>query len=297
MKTFNPPPSQGFSLVELMVAMTIGLLIALVVTKAYLSGLATQGTQTDVSRAQESGRFAFELLARSIRKSGYRNPKAVGAPFCDGSDPTPPTTPRLVMMNDPSTIDATASNLTGSTSTIANSSDVIRVRYYGDGVIGGAADGTMLDCLGNSIPANTLEEDTLYVANDAANGNEPTLYCYASNAASAQPLIPGVESLQLLYGEDTDGDGSINRYVTAANVANVNHVRSVMVSVVTRTAGTRNAINLAQQTFNHFGTQYAPSNTAPTGDSGSIFSTPSPSDGRIRQHSTTVIALRNLCPY
>jgi hypothetical protein len=154
----------------------------------------------------------------------------------------------------------------------------------------------MVDCLGNSIAANTLEEDTLYVANDATNNNEPTLYCYASNAATALPLIPGVESLQLLYGEDTDGDGNINRYVTAANVTDPNNIRSVMVSIVTRTAGTANAVNRAQLTFNHFGIDYASGGTAPSGDAGSVFSTPSPSDGRTRQHSTTVIALRNLCP-
>jgi type IV pilus assembly protein PilW len=295
MKTSPLHRSRGISLIELMVAMTIGLLILLVVTQAYLSGLTTQRTQTDTGRAQESGRFAFELLARSIRKSGYRNPIAIGQQFCDGTDPTPPTTPRLVLFNDPSTVNLTSS----SSATIANLSDVIRVRYFGEGAIGGAADGTMVDCLGNSIPANTLEEDTLYVANDPnnpVNPNEPTLYCYASNAAMALPLIPGVESLQLLYGEDTDGDGNINRYVTAANVTNPNHIRSVMVSVITRTAGTANAVNLAQQTFNHFGIDYAPGGTAPSGDAGSVFSTPSPSDGRTRQHSTTVIALRNLCP-
>lgn len=296
MKPLSLHRSRGISLIELMIAMTIGLLIALGVTQAYLSGLGTQRAQTDVSRAQESGRFAFEILARSLRKAGYRNPKAVGQPFCDGTDSTPPAMPRLVFLNDPSAIDATTSNLSGSSSTIANLSDVIRVRYYGEGVVGGAADGTMVDCLGNAIAANTLQEDTIYIANDAGNGNEPTLYCYASNSGRAEPLIPGVESLQLLYGDDTDGDGSINRYVTAANATNPNHIRSVMVSVITRTAGTTNAVDLSQQIFNHFGTDYAPGNAAPSGDAGSVFTTSSPSDGRIRQHSTTVIALRNLCP-
>lgn len=295
MKNFHLQAPRGFSLVELMVAMTIGLLIALVVIQAYLSGLGTQQAQTDVSRAQEAGRFAFQLLGASIRKSGYRNPQSVGTPFCEGSAPT---TPRLVLLNDPSTINPAAANLSGSTATIANKSDVIRVRYYGEGVVGGAADGSIVDCLGNSIAANTLQEDTLYVANDANNNNEPTLYCYASNAATAQPLIPGVESLQLLYGEDTDttSDGIINRYVTASNVTNVNNIRSIMVSIVTRTPGTRSAIDRTQQTFNHFGTDYAAGAVAPSGDTGSVFKTTNPSDGRIRQLASTVIALRNLCP-
>ena len=60
-------------------------------------------------------------------------------------------------------------------------------------------------------------QDTIYVAADPANNNEPTLFCNTDNPAGPGnlALIPGVETMQLLYAEDTDGDTVANRYVPA----------------------------------------------------------------------------------
>ena len=275
----------GFTLVELLVALTIGLLITLVVTQAYLSGLGTQRAQTSLTRAQEASRFAFDALSKAIRRAGYKNPKATGLGFCDS-----PTVVRLVAGNDMASINPTAANLTGSTVTVLNSSDVVRVRYFGEGnTVTNTDDGTIRDCQGTPVAPNALVEETYYVAADTNNNNEPTLFCYSS--ASVVPevaLIPGVESLQILFGEDTDSDGSINGYVTAANIANANNVRSTMISIVTRTPEA-NAVDRSAQAINHFGSNYPA-----TGDPGNTFNTPA--DGRMRQHSVTTIALRNICP-
>lgn len=277
---------KGFSLIELLVAFAIGLLVALVVMQAYLSGLGTQRAQTDLGRAQESSRFAFDLLARSFRKAGYRNPSAQVAAFCPGPNL------RLAVSNDPSAI---TSATFGTNATIVNNSDVIMVRYYGEGIP--TTDNTMQDCLGNSIAANTLVADTFFIAADTSNNNEPALFCYTSNPAAVAPnpapLVPGIESMQLLYGEDSDGDGSINRYVPGSAVTNANNVRSVMLSMIARTASAT-AVDRSARTINHFGPNYAPANAAPSGDAGSVFTTPA--DGRTRQHFSTTIALRNLCP-
>lgn len=307
MKTIASHRQTGFTIIELMIAVAIGLVITIAVTNAYLSGLGTQQAQTNLSRAQESSRFASDLLVYSFRKAGYKNPAAPGNAFCEGTKPvgagvcdSPTTTLRLVLLNDPATIDPTAANLVGTTVSISNNSDVIRVRYYGEGltVTPFTSDGTITDCLGNSVLTNALVEDTFFVAPDANNDNEPTLFCYTTNATASGnvALVPGIESMQLLYGEDNASDdcyGIVDRYVRGSTVANVNNVRSVMLSIVTRTkeAG---AIDRSAITFNHFGRSYAPSDTAPTGDSGSVFT--SPTDGRIRQHFSTTISLRNLCP-
>lgn len=264
-----------------MIAVTLGLLITLIVMQAYLSGLGSQQAQTDLSRVQESSRFAFDLLARTIRKSGYKNPVALGTGFCDSS-----TVQRLAMTNDAASV-----TLGGTTYTILNSSDILRVRYHGEGV--GAADGTIVDCLGNAIAANTQVEDVFFVAADSTNDSEPTLYCFAGSSTTVQPLIPGIESMQLLYGDDSNTDGTIDRYVPASLVSTANNVRSITISVVARTKGT-SAIDRSSRTFNHFGIRYAPSGTAPSGDAGSIFA--SAADGRTRQQFSTTIALRNLCP-
>jgi type IV pilus assembly protein PilW len=59
------------------------------------------------------------------------------------------------------------------------------------------------NCVGTTTTSAT---DTYTIANDAATG-VPSLFC------NGQPIVEGVENLQLLYGEDTDADGIANQYV------------------------------------------------------------------------------------
>lgn len=64
----------GVSLIELMVALVIGLVLILGATQIFLSGRVTYAANSALSRVQESGRFASEFLAYDIRNSGYRGP-------------------------------------------------------------------------------------------------------------------------------------------------------------------------------------------------------------------------------
>lgn len=64
-------PPIGFSLVEVMVAMTIGLIIVLAVTQIFTNSHATYQATDGLSRIQENGRFAMEFLTREIRMAGY----------------------------------------------------------------------------------------------------------------------------------------------------------------------------------------------------------------------------------
>ena len=61
---------QGFSLIELMVAMVIGLVLLGGVLGIFLSTQQTNRLQQAMSNVQENGRLAVELLARDIRESG-----------------------------------------------------------------------------------------------------------------------------------------------------------------------------------------------------------------------------------
>lgn len=64
------PTSRGFSLVELMIAMTLGLAIMGGIIALFLSNKQAYRTQEALSRVQESGRLAFEIMARDIRMAG-----------------------------------------------------------------------------------------------------------------------------------------------------------------------------------------------------------------------------------
>ncbi len=73
MKTNNTSRiyQSGFGLVEIMVAIALGLLLIAGVTQIYLSSKKTYQTSEAVTRLQENGRFAIVKLGEDIRMAGY----------------------------------------------------------------------------------------------------------------------------------------------------------------------------------------------------------------------------------
>ncbi|MDP3813569.1 PilW family protein [Pseudomonas sp.] len=61
---------RGISLIELMIAMLIGLVITGAVIQVFLSSKATFSMQGNMSRLQENGRFALQYLAAQARPAG-----------------------------------------------------------------------------------------------------------------------------------------------------------------------------------------------------------------------------------
>jgi type IV pilus assembly protein PilW len=283
---------RGVTLVELMIALAIGLLIVLVITGAYMSGIGAQRAQTDMTRLEESARFGFDLLSRAIRRSGYRDVTSAYPVGYIGNRPqefcgTDPTGSAIRATNDAATVDLGG----GVTANVVNNSDTITVRYYGqDNPAHTAADGVVLDCLGNAVRRGTLVQDTIYVAADPANNNEPTLFCSTDNPAGAGnlALIPGVETMQLLYSEDTDGDTVANRYVPANKLTAIDDARGILVSLIVRTTGATGSDRSAK-TMRHFGADY---DEVAAGDAaGGAFI--GAADGRIRLQFSNFISLRN----
>ena len=70
----NPHRARGFSLIELMVSLTIGLVIAIAAFSAYL-GASSSSKMTDAqSRMNEDGQAALAILAQQLRMTG-NNPR------------------------------------------------------------------------------------------------------------------------------------------------------------------------------------------------------------------------------
>jgi type IV pilus assembly protein PilW len=89
-------------------------------------------------------------------------------------------------------------------------------------------------------------------------------------------MIDGVEDLQILYGEDTDGSGAANRYVNATQVADMEAVVSVRIALVTRSTQTN--VASAGQSYSVLGTSKASADT------------------RLRQVYTATVGIRNRLP-
>jgi len=73
------------------------------------------------------------------------------------------------------------------------------------------------------------QSTTYYIRNNA--DGVPSLYRKV-NTAAAEELVEGVENMQILYGEDTDGNLTANTYVTADNVTDWGDVVSIRVGLL-----------------------------------------------------------------
>lgn len=118
--------------------------------------------------------------------------------------------------------------------------------------------------------------------------DEPTLYRRLSNSAGAEQMIEGVENLQILYGEDTDGDRNVDVYQAANLVADWNDVVAVRIGLLLRSPGeiAKKPLDTATYLVNRTtidpmgnGTVAAPMN-----------------DKRMRQVFVTTVGLRNRLP-
>ena len=61
---------KGLTLVELMIAITLGLIVLLAIGSIYINSRQTYRVQEDNARLQEAGKYALEVLGRSIRQAG-----------------------------------------------------------------------------------------------------------------------------------------------------------------------------------------------------------------------------------
>ena len=85
--------ARGFTLVELMVAMTIGLIILAAVAQIFVTSRGTYTLEEGLARVQENGRFAINFVSEDIRMAGYTgcarlSPSQIGNIVAPPADPT-----------------------------------------------------------------------------------------------------------------------------------------------------------------------------------------------------------------
>ncbi|TXJ07726.1 MAG: prepilin-type N-terminal cleavage/methylation domain-containing protein, partial [Acinetobacter sp.] len=64
---------QGFTLIELMVALTIGLLVSAAALQLFTGGVITTRLQEANAELQDSGIFGLEYVARDVRLANFGN--------------------------------------------------------------------------------------------------------------------------------------------------------------------------------------------------------------------------------
>ena len=267
---------RGFSIVEMMVALAIGMGLSLVIGQLFLGSRQSYSTQDESARMQENARFAMDLMTKTLRMSGYKRFDSTGV------------------------FDSTNPALAATNGGDVNASDRLTVRFYGSDLTdGSAADNTVFDCVGNAIRLNSVAIVTYYVAADAANANEPTLFCDSdpgTGTVTSYALVPGVESMQLLFGEDTNADNNADRYLPAGTVGlTMDNVIAVRIGLLMRSPGAAAAASaIDSRVYNIFGQSYSPANAAPTGDAGAMFNSGAAElDFRLRRIFQATVAIRS----
>lgn len=306
----------GLTIIELMIAIALGLLIMLIVTGLLLSSKAGYTAEEQTVNIHETGRYAVEILARAIRQAGYQHLDGEHMATGDNAELS-----ANVDGLDAMTLKKSTAGLSSASSVdVVNGSDVLALRFFGDANEKG--DGSIVNCAGLTVPfASDAEQDRgwsiFFVAKDAAG--EPELRCkYQTKTGwNADAIARGVESFQVLYGIDIKGEGAPDQFLNASRIDALDgrltlagdnavarsidlnrkthwkKIRAVRISILVR--GSQKARDDALiDEYHLFGTSYSQSNA--NDDAGVHVveqNLPAATRGNIRKVFTQTIQLRN----
>lgn len=212
------PFNKGFSLIELLVSVAIGMVLAIVASTIYLYSKKSYNATSESSQMEENGRFALNLLSKYIQSAGFvmidskipapQGPidnKMRGCDFGFVNPDTPASSADLACLTaTPTGTLPSASIATFSETDAYSSSGVI---YQG------------FDCVGQSAIPFTMTTGTVtnrvssYFSISRTNVQTPNgtstmgqLTCISDRTPQggtatyqSQPLIPGVEQMAFSY--------------------------------------------------------------------------------------------------
>ncbi len=339
----GPRRQAGLTMIELLVAVTLGMVVAIAAVATLIIGRQGFTVVDSTAQLRENARFATSMIQRVGIQAGFENSAGGNLSdwklFCrDGAgaattcgDTAGDTNPGVrgydnALLHDGSVylpalttpgaaVHDTRTANCGSVSDTSclNGSDVLLVRYWGDGRTLTTGDGSMINCAGANEPEGTRPAYSIFHVMRSGSG-EPTLVCTTRDPTTFAwlppvPLVAGVEGFQVLYGvdnvapatappaEDAGTDSVPDRYLrasqldvagnAAATADNWRRVRSIRVGLLIRGAP-NSAVDKAAsgRTYNVLGSGFTVS-----GDIGSGLTVAA--DGRLRQSVVFTVHLRN----
>ena len=79
-RSFSYPKQHGLSLIELLIALTLGIFLVFGVIEVFISSKQTYRSQDALSRLQENARFALDTLVSDARRAGYAGCSLISDP-------------------------------------------------------------------------------------------------------------------------------------------------------------------------------------------------------------------------
>ena len=309
----------GVTLVELMIALVIGLLVTVAMLKVYVDASRMYRFNEGLARVQENGRFALEFIRHDARVAGFwgcysdadlqNSIKATSDVYIkedeyitgtndDGLNNADSITFRsatgmgalvttdMSETDDNITVNSTVGKGKAALISDCENGDVFEVTGNDGAVLKRGADANILSNLRAYAAGARVYKarQTIFLIQDDPYSGVPTLYRKVGDS-DPQPLVEGIENMQILYGEDKDetADGTANRYVQWSDNAdelNSDRIVSLRISLLVRSIKN----NLTTEPVPYI---YPPwtNPLTPT--------TPNAGDRHLRKVFTTTIMLRN----
>lgn len=214
-----PRRQRGLTLIELMISVTIGLVFIFGAVTFLVSGHQSFRAQNSGSRIQENARFALDILKEHVRMAGYNDTTSSLLDL-----------PALIYRGACGTINGQVANSCSDDTTTDQGDRLAMALRIPTGATGIAAQ----DCMGSPLTAiNEHVVNVFWVEQDSSSGVS-SLYCRGYNpdtntwhGTAAQPLVDGIEQMQVQYGL-VDGNpsstgssgtgGRVDRYLNASDL-------------------------------------------------------------------------------
>ncbi len=310
MRTVEVNTQNGFTIVEILVALGLGLFLSAALINVFTNTQRISNVEMSLSRVQETGRFALETITNDIRMAGHQGcadpndagnitiiaTELTGADYAGGElrgfevGSTGAFTPALIAGD---VLESVQDTTNGSAIAARPGSDVIFVQYAGSasGELESDSIGTDIEIDAN--PMGLADDDYAVIANcrsahlfevtgvTAGTGGNPDRIAHADSDNTvatflpaytagarvmkfenrtyfvgdtgrdsdtgqdvyalyvrqfdnpAEELLEGVESLQIMYGQQVGGTGGAVRYVTADDASlDMSEVFSVKIGIL-----------------------------------------------------------------
>jgi type IV pilus assembly protein PilW len=176
-----PFKSRGHTLLELTIALALGLLIVTACLSLYRSQRAAFERAHDAARMHDAASVALDLIGQQLQMAGFSSSaEAIDAAVFGCSQG------RVIGADTAAACEALSSH-----------SDGVQVRYAADAIATWpTSGGAPTDCLGQSV-SDAFVTNRFY-AKPSASSNEPELYCEGSGK-QAQPIVEGIERIRVTY--------------------------------------------------------------------------------------------------